>query len=343
MGMTFLGALFITLTAACHPANSTQNQDLSIQETAANSRADSAPQEQQNETNAPLDNREFRDVLNEFMGLNERLERIASRIKIANADLCETTENDIGISTHTLNDYPDELQTAAKHYLRVDDRLSVRTVRNNSAAHKAGIRAGDRIIKINDTSFVDNPLFTETDLAGPLAKAAFHLALDNLALTQFAQIEYQRGSQTYSAALTITKKCKIPVTLFFSEEINGHLIDDEIWMTSALLRNIQEDVRVAYIMAHEMAHALRRHADIHTPDIELEADRDGLIILARAAYNPEDLAAFWTEQIDLLDGGETQSSSHPDLITRKDNYSSTLSRIKDTNLDNDKLKLLFFQ
>ncbi|MEP6344095.1 MAG: M48 family metalloprotease [Maricaulaceae bacterium] len=333
----------MTLTAACLPTNSEQTQDISIQETASSSQAGSDQHARQNDASTPLNNREFRDVLNEFMGLNERLDRIASRIKIANADLCETTENDIGISTHTINDYPDELRSAARHYLRVDENLSVRTVRIKSAAHKAGIRAGDRIIKINETSLIDNPLFTETDLAGALAKAAFHLALDNLALTQSAQIEYQRGSQTYNAELSLTKKCKIPVTLFFSEDINGHLLDGEIWMTSALLRNIQDDVRVAYIMAHEMAHALRHHADIYTPDIELEADRDGLIILARAAYNPEDLAAFWAEQIDLLDGGETQSSSHPDLITRKDNYISTLSSIKQTGLDNEKLKDLFFK
>ena len=291
----------------------------------------------------PLNNGEFRDVLNEFMGLNERLERIAARIMIANADLCSATENDIGLSTHTLNDYPDELQPAAEHYLNVDHGLSVRTVRPQSPANKAGLRTGDRIIKINETSLIDSPLFIENELAGPMAKAIFHSALDGLSPAATAMIEYQRGLNTRRAELSVTPKCKLPVTLFFSEDVNGHLIDGEVWMTSALMRTLQDDVRVAYIMAHEMAHALGGHADIHTPDIELEADRLGLILLARAGYDPDALSTFWAEQIALFDGGDIKSDSHPDLISRKDNYTSTLGQIKSAGQDDDAIRNLFFQ
>ena len=297
----------------------------------------------QSETNGPPNSGEFQDVLNEFMGLNERLERIAARIMIANADLCDTVENDIGLSTHTLNDYPADLKTAAAHYLKVGQGLSVRTVRPQSPAHKAGMRTGDRIVKINETSLIDSPLFTDNDLAGPIAKAAFHSALDKLHSKESAVIDYQRGDNTRRAELVVTPKCKLPVTLFFSEDVNGHLIDDEIWITSGLLRTIRDDVRVAYIMGHEMAHALRGHVDTHTPDIELEADRLGLILLARAGYDPETLSTFWTEQIDLFDGGDTTSDSHPDLISRKDNFTSTLAQIKAANHDDDTLKSLFFR
>ena len=338
-----LMGLLLALTLGCRPSETARNSDIYPQDKADNTSTDSTAQSSQDTTDAPLNNGEFRDVLNEFMGLNERLERIASRIKIANADLCDFTENDIGLSTHTLNDYPQELQGAAQHYLNVGQGLTVRTVRPESPAHKAGLRTGDQIISINDAPLRDGPLFADPKLAGSIAKAVFHKTLDNVALTDKAIIDYQRGGSTRQSELAVTPKCKLPVTLFFSEDINGHLIDDEIWMTSGLLQTIREDVRVAYIMAHEMAHALRGHSDAHTPVIELDADSAGLIILARAGYDPDELATFWAEQIDLFDGGDIGSNSHPDLITRKDNYLSTLSRIKQTRLDDDQLRDLFLK
>ena len=336
--MTFLRYLIVgawlSLIVSCAPTEASQSAEQSTEP---------ADQVDQRLPQTPLNNGEFRDVLNEFMGLNERLERIASRIKIANADLCGATENDIGISTHTLNDYPNELQDAARHYLNVNENLSVRTVRPKSSAHKAGLRTGDQITEINKTSLSSGPLFADKATAGPIAKAVFHSVLDRLTPTDVAVVDYERGSSTRRAELKVTPKCKLPVTLFYSEDINGHLIEGEVWMTSGLMRTVRDDVRVAYIMAHEIAHALHGHSDTHTPDIELEADRTGLILLARAGYNPASLATFWAEQINLFDGGDTSSASHPDLITRKNNYTATLSLINQAGQDDETLKRLFFQ
>jgi len=287
-------------------------------------------------------NAEFRDVLNEFMGLNERLDRIASRIKIANADVCATTEADIGITTHTLRDYPEELRPAAAHYLNVDNKMSIRTVRAGSAASHARLAAGDRIIRVNGESLTDGPIFSDPQLAGAVAKALFHTTLNTIGPDNFAHIDYVRHDQTYAAQVPITQQCQLPVTLFFSDNINGHYIDGEIWMTSGLLRDIQDDVRVAYIMAHEMAHALKeKKTKARTPEIELEADRIGLILLARAGYDPSELATFWAEQLNLFDGGEHGSETHPSLQRRADNYALTLSYIRAARGDRDKLKALF--
>lgn len=295
---------------------------------------------------API-NAEFRDVLNEFMGLNERLDRISARLKSANADLCESTEADVGLSVHTLNDYPAELRPAARHYLNVGPDLSIRTVRAGSSAQRSGLLAGDKLTHINRESLTDGPLFSDPQLGGQIAKAAFHKALDKTLENESAAIHFRRGKQALSSELSVTRQCKLPVTLFFNESINGHYIDGEIWMTSGLLREVKDETQIAYIMAHEMAHALddmkgRHDTDARTPEIELNADRIGLILLARAGYDPATLASFWAQQIDLFDGGNIASESHPDLKRRADNYALTLSYIRAARGDKAKLKALIF-
>lgn len=282
----------------------------------------------------------FQDVLNQYMGLNERLERIASRLKISNVDICPTTESDIGITTHSVNDYPEELRPAARHYFNVDSDISIRTVRVGSAAAKARLLSGDRILAVNDESLLRGPLSSDPRLKGDAAKAFFHAALNKLNMGDTARITLRRHERSLSETLPITRQCKIPVTLFFSEDVNGHYVNGEIWMTSSLLQTESEDVRIAYIIAHEMAHALHHEKSERTPSIELDADRIGLILLARAGYDPAELARFWAEQLYLFDGGNNESESHPDLKQRAENFALTLSDIRAARGDDEKLKAL---
>jgi len=295
---------------------------------------------------APLDVR-FQDVLNQYMGLNERLDRIASKLKIANADLCPVIEADIGLTTHTVSDYPEELRPAARYYLNVDADMSIRTVRAGSEAAKAGLLPGDRITQINGESLIDGPLFRDPRLKGAMAKSLFHASLNEIAPDETAKISLRRGERRLTVELIATPQCALAVTLFFDEDVNGHYIDGEIWITSGLLQEVNYDTWIAYILAHEMAHALRHETGERTPEIELDADRIGLILLARAGYNPSEIARFWAEQVYLFDSGNhnnpsanTPSASHPDLKRRADNFALTLSYIRASGGDNDKLKAL---
>lgn len=340
----FIGLSLLSCAPDDHDHTAANTHDLENSQSLldANQAQQAIPPPNTAPSSVPLD-RQFQDVLNEFMGLNERLDLIASRIKSANADICARTEVDIGITIHTLKDYPEELRPAAQYYLNVGTDMSVRTVRAQSAAKRAGLRAGDRITHINGESLIDGPLFSNPELAGPVAKALFHTALDKTPNDTPAIIQYRRGAQSFTSHIPITQQCKLPVILFFSEDINGHYIDGEIWMTSGLLRNVRDDTQVAYIMAHEMAHALEddQNGDgtvNRSPSIELEADRVGLILLARAGYEPEKLATFWAQQLNFFDGGEHGNESHPTLKKRANNYALTLSYIQAAQNDRDKLK-----
>jgi len=333
-----LTALFTaTCLLACSPA---QKPDVTTETTPALDDAGPISQE------APLDVR-FQDVLNQYMGLNERLDRIASKLKLANADLCPRVEGDVGLTTHTLSDYPEDLRPAARYYLNVGADMSIRTVRAGSPAAKAGLLPGDRITQINGESLIDGPLFRDARLKGAMGKALFHSSLNEMSANEVAKISLRRGDRRLTAELSLSPQCAVPVTLFFDENVNGHYIDGEIWITSGLLQEVRDDTRVAYILAHEMAHALRHETGERTPKIELDADRIGLILLARAGYDPAEIASFWAEQVYLFDGENhtdastnAPSTSHPDLKRRADNFALTLSYIRAEGGDHDKLKAL---
>ncbi len=333
----FAIAIIVLLVTGCRPAQSSdapftaESEKLAVQSPAS---------KQLDSPAAPPPDREFQDVLNQYMGLNERLDRIASRLKISNVDLCPKTESDIGLTTHTLSDYPEELRLAARYYLNVDEDMSIRTIRAQSPAAKAGLLAGDRILALNGESLIEGPLFSNPQLKGAMGKALFHTGLNKLNSADTARITVNRRGKSLTKILPITRQCKLPVTLFFSEDINGHYVNGEIWMTSGLLQTVSEDIRIAYIMAHEMAHALHHDAQERTPQIELDADRAGLILLARAGYDPAELASFWAEQLYLFDGGDSESGTHPDLKRRVDNFALTLSYIRAAQEDKDKLKAL---
>ena len=155
LALLLKSSLAICLTA-CTPSKQPASHDIQADESAS--------------IDAPIDEK-FHLVLDEFTALNQRLERISARLKRANADLCRDIEANIGLSTHTLKDYPDELQPAARYYLGVGPDMSVRAVRQGSPADAAGLRAGDQIISVNTQSLTDGLVRANPDLSGPIAKA----------------------------------------------------------------------------------------------------------------------------------------------------------------------------
>lgn len=82
-----------------------------------------------------------------------------------------------------------------------------------------------------------------------------------------------------------------------------------IVITSGFLDCMQYEAELAFVLAHEMGHVLGRHAEKElelagTPEgergaqarrlrCELEADREGLLLMARAGYDPRAGLRFW--------------------------------------------------
>lgn len=248
------------------------------------------------------------DVLAEYKTLNTRLEAIAAPLLLANASLCPRTSRDIGITTHTLSDYPEGLQEAAGRLMGVSDALSIRSVRPGSAADKTGLKSGDKLIRIG--SF---PLEGQSGVQGYynlIAQKVFENSQTNIGIS--------RGPEVLKFSVRPETICGYPVNVFFDDTLNGHTDGNEVFITSELLRRVPDDVNLALIIAHELSHAIAGHID-QSPSkaLELEADRMALTLMARAGYDIDQAIAYWE---DAPHPYKQASETHPSTRERYENF-----------------------
>ena len=262
----------------------------------------------------------FSDILAQYQQLNTRLEDVAARLQIANAPLCQVTVRDAGYTVHTLSDYPAQLQQVAKGLLSVDEKLSVRTVRAGSSAQLAGVQPGDRLIGVNGQRFPSG--VTQMQFYSRASEAAFDAPTARLTI---ARHEGTASPELLSFKLTPDTICGYPAHVVFDEHVNGHTDGRAVWITSELMRTVEDDVNLALIVAHEMAHAMAGHVELSPTDearkiLELTADSMGLVMLARAGFDIDRAISYWTRADNPQRLSQSRSQTHPSITQRLDNF-----------------------
>lgn len=263
----------------------------------------------------------FEDVLAEYQRMNERLDRVSARIRLANVALCPNTFRDPGFSVHTLEDYPDRLQSVAKDILGLGvEGIYVRAVRAGSPAAEADIEAGDRIISLNGQYFPGGK--TMKRFYAALSRGAFGGTKTRLTL------QTPEGNE-YTTALRPDTACDYGANVMYSQSLNGHTDGQDVYITSELMRGIADDVNLALIIAHEMAHAIAGHIDL-TPSaaLELEADRMALVLMENAGYDIDLAIDYWADAAHPHRDLQDNSDSHPTIMARFENFKKERARIK---------------
>ena len=262
----------------------------------------------------------FSDILAQYQALNTRLENVAARLQMTNATLCPVTVRDAGFTVHTLTDYPERLQQVARGLLSVDESLSVRTVREGSTAARAGLRAGDKLIGVNGQRFV----------SGATQQKFYERAITSAFVNPSARLTVARmdasGEQTVmSFKLKPETICGYPAHVVFDEYVNGHTDGRAVWITSELMRTVEDDVNLALIVAHEMAHAMASHLELNPSDearkvLELQADSMALVMLSRAGFDIERAIGYWSRADNPQRLSQSRSDTHPNITQRLNNF-----------------------
>lgn len=259
----------------------------------------------------------FAGILKEHQAYNSRLQKVAAPLLKTNAELCPRTRRDIGMTVHTVSDYQPSLQPLAEVLMGASDRLSVRTVREGSPADKAGLKTGDMVIGI-DGAYMPG---------GFTVQRFFRIASQNAFKSETADLKIIRGEKWIKIKVTPETICDYPANVFFNEKANGHTDGQQIIITSELMKTVPDDVNLALIIAHEMAHAIKGHQRKEKA-LELKADRMALIMMARAGYDIDRAISYWRDAVHPHANYQASSKTHPSINERYENFRKEQARIK---------------
>ncbi len=261
----------------------------------------------------------FADVLTQYQALNARLELIAAPLLLANTKLCPQTKRSLGLTVHTVSDYPPNLQLIARELLGVSNRLSIRTVRTGSPADMAGLKMGDDIIQIAG-NYIPR---------GDTVQRFYAAATQGPYKNETIGLTVNRGGETIETTAHPETICGYPVNVYFSEEMNGHTDGEQVLVTSQLMRNIPDNVNLALIIAHEMGHAIAGHTDqSKSKKLELKADRMALVLMQRAGYDINAAISYWQRANHPHADFQRSSKTHPSISERYENFKSEQGRIQ---------------
>ena len=241
----------------------------------------------------------------EMDALQSRLMRVADRIRVANADLCPKVRDGIGIKTHTVGNYPKSLRAAAARELGASDTPRILTVTEGSPADAAGLQQGEEILVGGRAVGHKSDAFAEALRTGSLT------------------VRTPEG-QVREVAVETRPECAYDVRLRMGSDINAFATGKSITMTSGMMKFVESDEELAFIVGHELAHNTMGHvrkivgnyilslgATRYARPFESEADYVGLYYLARAGYDLDGVEDVWRRLALVSPRSTGRAKTHP--------------------------------
>lgn len=301
------------------------------------------------------------------MLINEqiRLAKISHRIAIKALPLCN--EKEALMTGALLFDWDlttDEWLDVANDAIGINMHIpgiEVLYVIPGSAAEKAGLEVGDRIISVNEWKLPSSK--------GAFKKFTKKLRQYHQEKTTHINLMIQREADFLTVKLTPSIGCNFPVVLLESEDINAFTDGETIMLNRGLVRFARNDKEIAMVITHEMAHILAGHIDAkrknaasgasiglvfdilaaaaninthgnfsrlgaqigsmaYSIEFEREADYIGAYILAQAGYDIADMQSFWRYLGSIDPESMEYGTTHPSSTERAVNIKKIVNEIK---------------
>ena len=267
-----------------------------------------------------------------------RLWNIVFKIAASNAELCGTkVASWFGFLTVTEDRYDGAWKDAWRSQLGVGAEPTIMVVAKGSPAERAGLRPGDRLLRIGDT-VLGTGKRAMAEVSTPLGAGATDLVIE-------------RDGAERRLTANPARVCNYPAVLVKDDKVNAFADGKRMAITSGMLRFAQRDEELALIVGHELAHNTRGHieakkgnmiiggllgaaasvligvnvtdigaqagAGAFSQDFEAEADYVGVYHVARAGYDVKSAASFWRSlAVAHPKGIHLAGSTHPSTAKR---------------------------
>jgi len=240
--------------------------------------------------------------LQDLNAVDARVAGVAWRLARANADLCPVTRTRAGWSLQSASQYGPELRPLAEARYGLDGDLpGLLAAPEGSPAATAGLAPGDLILSVNGQPLSRGEGASES-YDGLQANIVL---LDEAAARGPVQIRVRRAGEEREVIVRPVSACVYPTQVEVTGTLRSRADGRNIFISDGMVGIADDDDQLAFVLAHELAHAVLEHRT--QPDVtgvrgasnwaitlrrglslsaEADADRTGLFLLTRAGFDP---------------------------------------------------------
>ena len=292
----------------------------------------------------------------------ERINNLAYPLLLESKDFCKNNiKYDLGIKTISLNQIDKRFQNAASDKLLITKEQKVLFVIKDSPSYIAGVRSGDIIKTLSSKSFewFNDDIFTNNERKN-YSKEKVEITIKRKSLIEANNAITDDKLLTFN--ISPNALCDYGVILVQNDSLNAYADGKNLYVTQGMLRFIDEDKELQFILAHELAHNTEGHiskrtsnsilgtildiaaagagidtrgsfgaigAQMYSQDFEREADYVGLYILAKSKIESTNIENFWRKLAAESPGSTINyNSSHPTSPERWVNIKETQKEIR---------------
>lgn len=255
-----------------------------------------------------------------------RLATVADRLLGANRELCRQEMPLTGIILHSRDQYRAEVASDAF----ANGEIAVAAVVPGSPAAAAAVMPRDGIAAIGD-----RPTAAMTRVGeAPLRDSAF-AALAERPGAQPVALTLVRDGETRLLSIAAPRGCRALVEIRAADSLDARS-DGRVIQVNYGLARAASDAELAVIFAHELGHLVLEHRrrleaagvvkgffgefgrnQRLNRQVEVEADRISVHLLANAGYDPAIAPAFWRSRLGRRAGGGLNiSATYPSAEAR---------------------------
>lgn len=257
--------------------------------------------------------------LERLTDLDERVSEVAWTLALANADLCPVNRLRAGWTLQSASQYGAELRPLAEaRYGLAGDLPGVLAAPPDSPAAEAGLAPGDLILSVNGHALAEGDARAGESYDGLQANTA---VLDGALARGPATLTVRRAGAEREVTVRPVSACAYPAQIEVTGSLRSRTDGRHIFISDGMARLAQSDDELAFVLAHELAHAVLEHRT--QPDVtgvrgglnwalsmrrglslgaEADADHLGLFLVARAGFDPGRSVEFLT-RYEAADGG----------------------------------------